>query len=128
MALTLLMPASSFAATAYKYTIVDQHCITGGHGHNPYFRVKLTSAASTPANKLTIKSKSQYYSAGKWHNFYKWPVDASTFAAGGSAHSIDYSYSHTDGSDTRQWRIVSVLKAYNGTQVLSHKTLKSMAC
>ena len=124
--LALLMPASTAAAAGYTYQIVDQHCI--GSGHNIYFRVKLTAAGTTAANKLTIKSKSQYYAAGKWHSSYFWATDKSTFTKNGQAHSIDYSYTHTDNSDTRKWRIVSTLHAWNGTHSLSRKTLTSKAC
>jgi hypothetical protein len=128
MALMLLLPAPTFAASGYTFTVVDQHCIPGGYGHNPYFRVKLTAAGSTAANKLTIKSTSQYFSGGKWHNFYKWKVDKTKFTPNGTAHSIDYSYDHVDGSDTRKWRIKSVLEALNGKHVLASKTLISKAC
>ncbi len=126
LALLLALPASAAAASGYSAKIVDQHCISGGH--NIYFRVSLTAAGSTPATKLTIKSTSQYLSAGKWHSFYKWAANKSQFSPNGTAHSIDYSYTHQDNSDSRQWRIKSVLKAYNGSQVVYSKTLTSRAC
>lgn len=128
LGLALVLPTSTFAATGYTFAVVEQHCISTGHGHNPYFEVKLTAAGSTPANKLTIKSTSQYFSAGKWHNFYRWAVNKTQYTPNGQAHAIDYSYDHVDGSDTRQWRIKSVLKAWNGSTVLAHKTLTSRAC
>ena len=68
--LALMLPSSTLAATGYTFKIVDQHCLSGGH--NIYFRVSLTAAGTTAANKLTIKSTSQYLSGGTWHNFYKW--------------------------------------------------------
>jgi hypothetical protein len=124
--LALMLPSSTMAATGYTFKIVDQHCLSGGH--NIYFRVSLTAAGSTPANKLTIKSTSQYLSGGTWHNFYKWTTDKTTFTPNGQPHVIDYSYTHTDNSDPNKWRIKSVLKAWQGTHVLAHKTLTSKAC
>jgi hypothetical protein len=128
MALTMLLPSASFAATGYTFTIVDQKCESGGHGHNPYFRVKLTAAGTTSANKLTIKSVSQYFSGGTWHTSYHWATNKSKFTPDGTAHSIDYSYNHYDAADTRQWRIKSTLKALQGKHVLASKTLTSKAC
>ena len=126
--LAMMLPSSTLAATGYTFTVVEQHCITGGYGHNPSFRVRLIADGSTPASKLTIKSTSQYLSGGTWHNFYKWKTNKSTFTPNGQAHSIDYAYSHTNNSDTRKWRISSTLKAWQGTNVLSSKTLMSKAC
>jgi hypothetical protein len=126
IALAALLPSSALAATGYTFAVVDQHCLSGGH--NIYFRVSLTAAGSTPANKLTIKSTSQYLSGGAWHNFYKWKTNSNKFTANGQAHSIDYSYSHEDNSSSYMWRIKSVLKAWDGTHVLAHKTLTSRAC
>ena len=116
----MALPASAAATTGYTFSIVNQHCY-GALGQNVYFRVKLTAAASTTATKLTIKSKSQYYSGGKWHTFYKWGLNQS------SPPSIDYSYTH-EGTNQYNWRIVSTLKAMKGKTVLAHKTLTSKAC
>ena len=126
MGLALMLPPSTLAATGYTFTIVNQHCLSGGH--NPYIEVRLTAAGSTPANKLTIKSTSQYLSGGTWHNFYKWKTNTVKFTPNGQAHSIDYSYDHVNNSDSRKWRIVSALKAYQGKHVLASKTLTSKAC
>ena len=49
----LLMPASTFAASGYTFAVIDQHCIPGGHGHNPYFEVRLTAAGSTPSSRMS---------------------------------------------------------------------------
>jgi len=85
------------------------------------------ATAATPANKLTISSKSQYLSGGKWHTYFRWAVDKTTFAPNGQAHSMDYSYTH-EGTNQNDWRIVSTLKAWNGSAVLASKTLTSNAC
>lgn len=126
MGLVLMLPTSTLAATGYTFTVVDQHCFGGGH--NISFEVRLTAAGSTTANKLTIKSTSQYLSAGKWHNFYKWKTNKDTFTPNGKAHSIDYSYYHQDNSSSHMWRIQSVLRAYHGKHILASKTLTSKAC
>jgi putative salt-induced outer membrane protein YdiY len=89
--------------------------------------VRLQSAGSTSANKLTIDSKSQYYSGGKWHKYFVWGQNKTTFTANGSPHSIDYSYSH-EGTNQHNWRIVSKLRAWNGSHLLASKTIKSLAC
>ncbi len=91
MVLTLALAAPTAATTGFTFTIVDQHCY-GAQGQNVYFRVKLTAAGSTSANKLTIKSQSQYFSGGKWHKFYSFTQDKTSFTPNGQAHSIDYSY------------------------------------
>lgn len=122
----LALPGPLLAASSYTFKVVSQHCISGGH--NIYFRVAGTAAGSTPANKLTIKSTSQYLSGGTWHNFYKWGTDKSAFKPNGQTHAIDYSYTHQNNSDSRKWRIVSVLKALEGKHTLSSKTLTSKAC
>lgn len=126
MVLTLALAAPTAATTGFTFTIVDQHCY-GAQGQNVYFRVKLTAAGSTSANKLTIKSQSQYFSGGKWHKFYSFTQDKTSFTPNGQAHSIDYSYTH-EGTNQYNWRIVSKLRAWNGTHVLARKTLKSLAC
>src|SRR3954469_5764903 len=126
LAVALLTPTSTLAAGGYTFTVVDQHCI--GSGHNIYFRVKETAAGTTPASKLTIKSTSQYFSAGKWHSSYHWATNSSSFTPDGTAHSIDYSYTHENDHGSTKWRIKSVLKAWQGTHVLAHKTLISKAC
>jgi len=122
--LALMLPSSTLAATGYTFKIVDQHCISGGH--NIYFRVSLTAAGSTQATKLTIKSTSQYLSGSTWHNFYKWKTNKVLVTP--SSRVIDYSYTHTDNSSHYKWRIVSVLKALQGTHVLASQTLTSKAC
>ena len=126
MGIAMMLPTTTMAATGYSTQIVDQHCINGGH--NIYFRVSLTAAGTTPANKLTIKSTSQYYSGGTWHNFYKWATDKDKFTPNGTAHTIDYSYTHQDNSSPYQWRITSVLKALQGKHVLYSHKLTSKAC
>ncbi len=126
MTLTLALAAPTAATTGYTFTVVDQHCY-GAQGQDVYFRVKLTAAASTSANKLTINSQSQYFSGGKWHKFYVWAQNKTSFTPNGTAHSIDYSYTH-EGTNQYNWRIVSKLRAWNGTQLLASKTLKSLAC
>ena len=126
MVLTLALAAPTAATTGFTFTIVDQHCY-GAQAQNVYFRVKLTAAGSTSANKLTIKSQSQYFSGGKWHKFYSFTQDKTSFTPNGQAHSIDYSYTH-EGTNQYNWRIVSKLRAWNGTHVLARKTLKSLAC
>lgn len=126
LVLAALLPSSTLASSGYTFKIVNQHCISGGH--NVYFRVSVTAAGSTTANKLTIKSTSQYLSGGTWHNFYKWTTDKNAFTANGQAHTADYGYTHTDNSNSHKWRIVSVLKALHGKHVLAHKTLTSKAC
>ena len=126
MVLALAFAAPIAATTGYTFTIVDQHCY-GAQNQDVYFRVRLTAAGSTSANKLTINSVSQYFSAGKWHKFYVWKQDKTSFTANGQPHSIDYSYSH-EGTNANNWRIVSKLRAWNGTHVLASKTLKSLAC
>lgn len=126
MALALMLPTSTLAATGYTFTIANQHCISGGH--NIGFEVRLTAAGSTPANKLTIKSTSQHLSAGKWHNFYYWKTNTANFTANGQPHSIDWYYDHVNNSDPHRWRIVSVLKALHGKHLLKSKTLTSKAC
>jgi hypothetical protein len=124
LALAALLPSSTLAASGYAFKIVNQHCISGGH--NVYFRVSLTAASSSPATKLTIKSTSQYSSGGTWHNFHKWKTNK--LAVTPTSRVIDYSYTHQDNSDSRKWRITSVLKALQGTHVLASKTLTSKAC
>ena len=126
LVLAALLPSSTLAASGYTFKIENQHCISGGH--NIFFEVSVTAAGTTPANKLTIKSTSQYLSGGTWHNFYKWNTNKSSFTANGQSHKIDYDYSHTDNSSPHKWRIVSVLKALQGKHVLAHKTLTSKAC
>ena len=126
MTLTLMLAAPVAATTGYTFVTVDQHCY-GAQGQDVYFRVKLTAAGSTSANKLTINSQSQYFSAGKWHKFYVWNQNKVSFTPNGQAHSIDYSYTH-EGTNANNWRIVSKLRAWNGTQLLASKTLKSVAC
>lgn len=126
LALALALPASTMAANGYTFTVVNQHCY-GSQGQNVYFRVRLTAAGSTMANRLTINSQSQYYSNGKWHKSYVWAQDKTTYSPNGQAHSIDYSYTH-EGTNTYNWRIVSKLRAWSGTQLLASKTLKSQSC
>jgi hypothetical protein len=126
MALALTLAPTTAATTGYTFTVVNQHCY-GAQGQDVYFRVKLTAAGSTMANKLTINSVSQYYSAGRWHKFYVWGQDKSSFTPNGQAHSIDYSYTH-EGTNANNWRIVSKLRAWSGTHLLASKTLKSHAC
>jgi hypothetical protein len=128
LALGLLAPAPTFATTGYTFSIVNQHCISGGYGHNPYLRVSVTAAGSTPANKLNVKAVSQYFAGGRWHTFYHWAVDSEKFTPNGKAHTADWSYDHVDGSDTRKWRIVATLKALKNNTVLAHKTLTSKPC
>ena len=128
LVLGMLAPNTTLATTGYTFTLVDQHCIAGGNGHNPYLRVKVTAAGNTPANKLNVKAFSQYFSGGKWHTFYKWPVDSKKFTPNGQAHSSDWGYDHVDGSDTRKWRIVATLKALKNNTVLAQHTFKSKAC
>jgi len=122
----LMLPGTTTAATGYTASIVAQTCLSGGH--NIRSEVRLTAAGSTPANKLSIKSTSQYLSGGTWHNFYRWPSDRMSFKSNGQAHSIDYSYTHQDNSDPHHWRIVSVLRAWQGTHVLYTKKLTSKSC
>jgi hypothetical protein len=124
LALALAAPAA--ATTGFTFTVVNQHCY-GAHGQDVYFRVKLTAAGSTSANKLTTNSQSQYFSGGKWHKFYTWKQDKMSYTANGQAHSIDYSYTH-EGTNQNNWRIVSKLRAWNGTHLLASKTFKSLAC
>jgi hypothetical protein len=126
LAAALVLPASAAATTGYSMTIVNQYCY-GGQNQDVYFRVKIVANGSTPANKLTIKSTSQYFSAGRWRASYHWAVNKTTYTANGQAHQLDYSYTH-EGTNQYNWRIVSVLKAWNGTHVLASKTLKSHAC
>jgi len=126
VALEIVLPASTMAATGYTFTKVDQHCY-GSQGQDVYLRVRLTAAGSTTANKLTINAKSQYFSGGKWRNSYTWKQNKTTFTPNGSSHSIDYSYTH-EGNNTYNWRIVATLRAWHGTQQLASKTLTSLAC
>ena len=126
LALAMALPASTAAATGVTFTLVNQHCY-GAQGQDVYLRVRVQSSASSTATKLTIKSKSQYLSANKWHTFYRWPTDQTSFSAGGSSHQLDYSHTH-EGNNDNNWRIVSTLKAYNGSHVLASKTFKSQAC
>ncbi|MEP7378912.1 MAG: hypothetical protein ABI725_05050 [Chloroflexota bacterium] len=126
MALALTLAPVTAATTGYTFVKVDQHCY-GAQGQNVYFRVRLTAAGSTAANKLTINSQSQYFSGAKWHKFYVWGQNKTTFTPNGQQHSIDYSYTH-EGTNANNWRIVSKLRAWNGTHLLASKTLKSLAC
>jgi hypothetical protein len=126
MCLALLLPTSTLATTGYTFKVVDQHCISGGH--NISFEVSLTAAGSTLANKLTIKSTSQFFSGGTWHNHYKWKTNKVKYTANGQSHFIDYSYEHYNNASPNKWRIVSVLKAFQGKHVLAHQTLTSKAC
>lgn len=126
LALALAMAPTTAATTGFTFTKVGQHCY-GAQGQNVYLRVRLKAAGSTSANKLTIDSKSQYYNGGRWHKYYTFAQDKSTFVANGDPHSIDYSYTH-EGTNQYNWRIVSKLRAWHGTQVLASKTIKSLAC
>jgi hypothetical protein len=126
LVLAFALPATTAAANGYTFTKVTQHCY-GSQGQNVYLRVRLTAAGSTTTNKLTINSKSQYFSGGKWRNSYTWKQDKSTFTPNGSSHSIDYSYTH-EGNNTYNWRIVSTLKAWHGNQLLASKVLTGLAC
>jgi hypothetical protein len=126
LALGLAMAPTTAATTGYTFVKVDQHCF-GAQGQDVYFRVRLTAAGSTTANKLTINSVSQYYNGGKWHKSYTWGQNKTSFTPNGNAHQIDYSYEHT-GTNQYNWRIVSKLRAWHGTQLLASKTLKSLAC
>lgn len=124
LALAMALPASTTAATGVTFSIVSQHC-SGSSG--VYFRVKVQSSGSSTANKLTVKSKSQYKSGTKWHTYYQFALDQNSFTPDGHAHQADYSYTH-DGMPQYEWRIVSTLKAYHGSTVLASKTFKSHAC
>ncbi|MDL2335290.1 MAG: hypothetical protein QFC55_04595 [Chloroflexota bacterium] len=126
LALTLALAAPTAATTGYTFVTVNQHCY-GAQFQDVYFRVRLTAAGSTSANKLTINSQSQYFSGGKWHKSYVYSQDKTSFAPNGQPHSIDYSYTH-EGTNANNWRIVSKLRAWNGTHLLASKTLKSLAC
>lgn len=126
MTLALMLAAPTAATTGYTFVKVNQHCY-GAQGQDVYLRVKLTAAGTASANKLTIDSQSQYFSGGKWHKSYVWAQNKTTFTPNGQSHSIDYSYDHT-GTNTYNWRIVSKLRAWNGTHLLASKTLKSLAC
>ena len=76
-ALVLMLPTSALAATGYTFTIVNQHCIPGGYGHNPYIEVKLTAAGQTslrnaePAAKKTDDKLMSTLSATERDNFLK---------------------------------------------------------
>src|SRR4029077_15393265 len=94
LALGLLAPTPTFAATGYTFTVVNQHCIPGGYGHNPSLEVKVTAAGSTPANQLTIKAVSQYLGGGTWHTFYKWKLNSEKYTPNGQPQTLDYSYYH----------------------------------
>ena len=122
----LALPGTAAADSNGTFRVVSQHCISGGH--NIYFEVSGSSSASSYATKLTIKSTSQYFSGGSWHDYYHWKVDSYKFAKNGQPHTIDYAYSHTDDSSPYEWRIVSELKALEGQHYLAGKTLKSKAC
>ena len=126
MTLTLMLAAPAAATTGYTFVKVDQHCYGAQH-QDVSLEVRLTAAGSTTANKLTIDSQSQYFSAGKWHKFYVWNQNKTSFTPNGQSHSIDYSYSH-EGTNANNWRIVSKLRAWNGTHLLASKTIKSLAC
>ena len=126
MVLSLMLAGPTAATTGYTFVKVGQHCYGAQH-QDVYLEVRLTAAASTTANKLTIDSQSQYFSAGKWHKFYVWSQNKTSFSANGQSHSIDYSYTH-EGTNANNWRIVSTLRAWSGTHLLASKTLKSLAC
>ena len=126
MTLALMLAPTTAATTGYTFTKVNQHCY-GAQGQDVSLEVRLVAAGSTMANKLTIDSQSQYFSGGKWHKFYVWAQNKTSFAPNGQQHSIDYSYDHT-GTNQYNWRIVSKLRAWSGTHLLASKTIKSLAC
>ena len=78
LGLALMLPASTFAAGAYTYSVDRNYCTS-----YPANVFKVTSAAdgSTNANKLTIDSRGQSGEPGNWTTYQTWPRVTKTFAA-----------------------------------------------
>jgi len=124
MSLALMMPASAAAAGGFSYTILKNHCT---NYPAVVFKVSVTAAGSTNANKLTINSKGQTGSPGHWTTYQTWPRVTSKFVNDGTSHSLAVKRTYLGDAFARN-RIVFKLRAWHGRTLLWSAKVISKTC
>ncbi len=123
IALALLLPASTAAATAYPVKRVYNYC----ERNTVHLKMRITARGYTNANRLTIDSWAQRRASGRWHRVYDWPRAGFKFEINGNKHSLTAWRSY-HGTRTHDFRIVFRLRAWHNRQVLHTTVFRSVAC
>jgi hypothetical protein len=123
VALALMLPASTLAASAYTYTINRNYCTD--YPAN-VFKVTIAADGTTNANRMTIDSKGQSGEPGNWTTYQTWPRVGTTFAAYTyGVMSLKRTYL---GDAFSHNRIVFTLRAWHNSTLKASMKLISRIC